>query len=132
MYKTIFRESRKDQDLVLKDSAKLGLYSSDISMRQHGHLRMTTQGEVKERPPKNHTGPVDSYEFNREMVLNQLQQVADENYDLGKNMDGKCSELARKATKRKIGGLELPANIGQVKSYFSLCTYVNVRIQFYY
>ena len=65
------------------------------------------------------------------MVLNQLQ-VADENYDLGKNMDGKYSELARKATKRKIGGLELPANIGRVKSYFSLRTYVNVRIQFYY
>ena len=81
----MFRESGKDQDLVFKDSAKLGLYSSDISMRQHGHLRMTTQGEVKERPPKNHTGPVDSYEFNREMVLNQLQQVADEVYDLGKN-----------------------------------------------
>ena len=79
MYKTIFRKSRKDQDLVLKDSAKLGLYSSDISMGRHDHLRMTTQGEVKERPPKNQTGPVDSYEFNREMVLNQLQQVADEN-----------------------------------------------------
>ena len=66
LYKTIFRESRKDQDLVFKDSAKLGLYNSEISMRQHGHLRMTTQGEVKERPPKNHAGPVDSYEFNWE------------------------------------------------------------------
>ena len=60
LYKKIFRESRKDQDLVLKDSAKLGLYSSDISIRQHGHLRMTTQSEVKEHPPKDHTGPVAS------------------------------------------------------------------------
>ena len=114
LYKAIVRESRKDQELVLKDSAKLGLYSSDISMRQYDHLRMTTHGEMKENPPKNHTGPVDSYEFDREMVSNHLQQVADENNDLGKNMDGKWTELARKATMRKIGGTELPGNAGQV------------------
>ena len=60
LYEAIVRESRKDQELVLKDSAKLGLYSSDISMRQYYHLRMTTQSAVKEHPPKDHTVPVAS------------------------------------------------------------------------
>ena len=60
LYEAIVRESRKDQELVLKDSAKLGLYSKDISMRQYYYLRMTTHSEVKEHPPKDHTGPVNS------------------------------------------------------------------------
>ena len=60
LYEAIVRESRKDQELVLKDSAKLGLYSNDISMRQYYHLKKTTHSEVKEHPPKDHKGPVDS------------------------------------------------------------------------
>ena len=68
---------------------------------------------MKEHPPKDHTGPVNSYQFNGEMVSNHLQQVAGENNDLGKNMDGKWTELARKVTMRKIGGTEQPGNAGQ-------------------
>ena len=60
MYEAIVRESRKDQELDLKDSAKLGLYRNDISMRQYYYLRMTTNSEVKKHPPKDHTGPVNS------------------------------------------------------------------------
>ena len=68
---------------------------------------------MKEHPPKDHTGPVNSYQFNGEMVSNHLQQVAGENNDLGKNMDGKWTELARKITMRKIRGTEQPGNAGQ-------------------
>ena len=52
-YKTIVRESRKDQELVLKDSANLGPYSGDISVRQCERPRMTAHSQVKEHRPKN-------------------------------------------------------------------------------
>ena len=47
------------------------------------------------------------------MVSNHLQQVAGENNDLGKNMDGKWTELARKITMREIRGTEQPGDAGQ-------------------
>ena len=52
-YKTIVRESRKDQKLVLKYSAKFGLYSIDISVRKNGFLSLTTHSEVKSTDKKN-------------------------------------------------------------------------------
>ena len=44
------------------------------------------------------------------MVSNHLQQVAGENNDLGKNMDGNWTQLAKKVTMRKIGGTKEPGN----------------------
>ena len=44
---TIVRESRKDQEPVLKDSEKLGLYSIDMSVRQHDFLRLKWRAPTK-------------------------------------------------------------------------------------
>ena len=72
---------------------------------------MTTHSEVEEHQPNDHAGPVDSYELNGEMVSNHHQQVAGKH--LGKNMDGKWTELATKVTMRKIGGTEQHGNACQ-------------------
>ena len=56
------------------------------------------------------------------MVSNSIQQVGHGNNDLGQKMDSKCSELAMKATMRKIEGTKLSANAGWVNNYFSQCT----------
>ena len=116
LYRAIVKQSRKDQEQVLKESSKLALYSSDIPATQYDHLRMTSHGELVNHPKKNHSGPVDSYNFDRELVHRKLQEEADENSDLGRKMNGKWTELARRASMTKIGKTTFPGNAAQVSS----------------
>ena len=58
-YKTIVRESRY---LFSKTRQNFGLYSIDISLRQHDFLRLTTHSEEKSTDKKH------GWWFNREMV----------------------------------------------------------------
>ena len=97
LYRAIVKQSRKDQEQVLKESSKLALYSSDIPATQYDHLRMTSHGD-------------------RELVHRKLQEVADENSDLWRKMNGKWTELARRASMTKIGKTTFPGNAAQVSS----------------
>ena len=129
LHRSVARESRKDQELVL-------MYCK-ASSSQHWHISESTwfpevdYAQWSERAPtKKHTGHIDSWWFNREMVSNHSKNVGHGNNNLGQKMDSKCLERERKASMRKIIGRKLSANGGWVNNYFSRCTYVNVRIQF--
>ena len=72
LYETIVREFSKHQELLLMDCK--------ASSSQHWHISETTWlSEVdyaqrsEQAPTKKHTGHVDSYEFNREMVSNHTK-----------------------------------------------------------
>ena len=129
LYRSIVRESRKDQELVL-------MYCK-ASSSQHWHISEATwfsevdytQWRVR-APTKKKLWHVDSWWFNREIVSNNIQMVGHGNNNLGQKMDSKCLELARKATMRNIKGTKLSANAGWVNNYYSQCAYGNVIIQF--
>ena len=53
LYRTIVKESRKDQEQFLKESSKLALYSSNIPARQYDHLHMNWHSELVNHPEKN-------------------------------------------------------------------------------
>ena len=86
-YKTIVREVRKDQELVLKVSAKFGLYSIDISVRQHDFLRLTTHSEVESTDKENTVDGLYGW-----MASHHIYQVGHGNNDLGQKMDRKRLE----------------------------------------
>ena len=103
LYRAIVKEYRKYQEQFLKERSKLALYSSSIPARQYDHLRMNSHGELVNHPKKKHLCPVGSYNFDRQLVYAKLQAEADENSYLWRKMNGKRTELAKRASMTQTG-----------------------------
>ena len=95
LHRSVARESRKDQELVL-------MYCK-ASSSQHWHISESTwfpevdYAQWSERAPtKKHTGHIDSWWLNREMVSNHIKKVGLGNNNLGqkngRQMLGACKE----------------------------------------
>lgn len=81
---------------------------------------MRQYGEFRENPRKTHTGNLQlTYSFDRELILRELEQKANDEKDLGKSMHRKWAELARQANLQSMTGAQNinPAQVLNVHKY---------------
>lgn len=92
---------QEEQSKVCRTGDFDRLFGTDMSQATYREQRMMECGEYRVNRKKNHTGDLDKYAFDKEMVKDRLRELCDENKDLGSAMHLKWAKLAREAGLRK-------------------------------
>ena len=99
----IVLEAQKKQSKNSLKSEMIALFGGRMSVQAWNRQRMRQYGEYREGRKFDHAGTHETqYSYDKKIILDELESLADDNKNLGDKMDRKWSELAKKANFRRL------------------------------
>lgn len=101
----LLTQANREQKKACLAKEVAAVYGGGTTLSAHERLRMRTYGEYRTHAKRSHTGTHELlYNYDVDIIVTSLLEVADENKELGSKMNRKWSELGRKANLRSITG----------------------------
>ena len=99
--KQIISDAQKTEKKRSLKADTTSVYGGYESLKAHDRKRMRMFGEQRDHAPRKHTGEHSTYySYDKELIIKELLEVADENKNLSNKMNGKWESLGRRAKVR--------------------------------